>query len=105
MSTASVGPHQAVSVEGWNNGVGTSYDPLPEGERGGTVSTIGGPEDAELTKIGQDIARAYATHDMPPGALSALLGGLLAIAGGPFGRASQHAVKSLRNAQKAVTHR
>jgi hypothetical protein len=102
MSTQSDGPHQAVSVEGWNHGVGTTHDPLPDAERGGTVATIGGPADAELTKIGQDIARAYATHDMPPGALSALLGGLLAVAGGPFGRASQHAVESLRNAQRAV---
>lgn len=100
------GPHQAASVEGWNNGVGMTYDPFPDVERRRRVaSVIGGPEVAELTEIGQHVSRAYATHDMPQGAVAALLGGLLAIAQGPFGVASQHALKSLRNAQKAVNHR
>jgi hypothetical protein len=95
----------AVSTDGWNNGVGTTYDPVPDNKRRGTIRTIGGPDSAELNKIGQDVAHAYATHDMPPGAVSALLGGLLAVAGGPFGKASQHALESLRNAQHAVNHR
>lgn len=96
------GQPPAASRDGWNNGVGTTYDPEPVPVQGGTVATIGGPESAELDKIGQEIAHAYATHDMPPGALSALLGGLLTVARGPFGRGSQHALESLRNAQKAV---
>lgn len=69
------------------------------------ASVVGGPDEVELTAIGQDLARAYATHDMPPGALSALLGGLMTVARGPHGVASQAAMQSLQNAQRAVNHR
>lgn len=105
MSTPNDGPHQADSVEGWNHGVGTTYDPYPEDRRGGSRSVLGGPDEVELGQIGRDVSRAYSTHDMPPGAVASLLGGLLTVARGPFGVASQHALKSLRNAQKAVNHR
>lgn len=66
---------------------------------------IGGPDSAELDQIGRDMSRAYAEHDMPPGALASLLGGLLTIARGAHGAASTSAIQSLRNAQKAVNHR
>lgn len=98
------GPHQVDSVDGWNNGVGTTYDPFPEEARGGTASVVGLEVDG-IEEVGLSLANAYATHDLTPGALGALLGGLVAIARGPFGVASQHALQSLQNAHKAVSGR
>lgn len=72
---------------------------------GAMAETIGGPPVTELEEIRMSIARSWSTHDMPPGALSALLGGLLSVAAGPFGQASTIAIHSLRNAHKAVNHR
>lgn len=79
-----------------------SARPLPHRDYS---TVVGGPDAAELDQIGRDMSRAYAEHDMPPGAIASLLGGLLTIARGPHGVAATSALVSLRNAQKAVNHR
>lgn len=63
---------------------------------------IGGPTTSELDAINIAVARAVAEGPLSPAALGSLLGGLVAIAAGPYGAASTSALHSLRNCRAAL---
>jgi hypothetical protein len=63
---------------------------------------IGGPGSAELQEIEKAVALAVAGNRVRIETFGTMLGGLLAVARGPFGAASQSAILTLRKVRWEV---